>query len=156
MTHTEIIILNFEEIRRRSVKLWTALPPEHFFWKPDSNAMHCLEMIRHVLEGEHLFHKIIEARGNLGSYESPWTHRNYSDVYDELNFSIAYRAHFFETIRGFTAHDLDAIEIIRTEKNQRRKLGDYLQRIAYHEAVHAGQMLSYFRTMQIAIPNIWD
>ncbi len=156
MTHTELIILNFEEIRRRSVKLWSALLPEKYFWKPDDNAMSCIESIRHVLEGEHLFHTIIKQRGNLGDYKSPWKQRAYSDVTDELNFSIPYRALFFETIKSFSMEDLHNIEIIRTEKNQRRKLGDYIQRIAYHEAVHTGQLLSYYRTMQITIPSIWD
>lgn len=30
MTQTEI--LNFEEIRRRSVKLWIGITPENYFW----------------------------------------------------------------------------------------------------------------------------
>ena len=60
MTQIEIILTNFEEIRRRSIKLWTGLIPEAYFWKPDLNAMSCLEMVRHILEGEHLFHKIVE------------------------------------------------------------------------------------------------
>jgi hypothetical protein len=53
MSQTELILLNFEEIRRRSIKLWTGLPAEFYFWQPDRKAMHCFEMIRHVLEGEH-------------------------------------------------------------------------------------------------------
>lgn len=63
---------------------------------------------------------------------------------------------FIEMVRTFTAEELSTIEIIRTEKGQRRKLGDYLQRIAYHEAVHTGQMLSYFRTLGVDRPLIWD
>jgi len=51
MIQTEIIILNFEEIRRRSLKIWTGITPENYFWKPDIKAMGCLEMVRHVLEG---------------------------------------------------------------------------------------------------------
>ena len=41
-------------------------------------------MIRHVLEGEHLFHKIIEKRGNLGDYQSPWKGLEYTDLNHEL------------------------------------------------------------------------
>jgi hypothetical protein len=72
MTHIEIIILNFEEIRRRSIKLWSGLPTEKYNWQPDAKATTCIEMIRHVLEAEHLFHKIVENIGNLGDYVSPW------------------------------------------------------------------------------------
>jgi uncharacterized damage-inducible protein DinB len=156
MTPTEIILVNFEEIRRRSIKLWTGLIPEIYFWKPDLNAMNCLEMVRHVLEGEHLFHKIVDNRGNIGDYISPWTDRPYTNLQDELEFAKPYREAFFETIKSFCSDDFSAIEIIRSEKGQRRKLGDYLQRIAYHESVHTGQMLAYFRTLGLERPLIWD
>jgi uncharacterized damage-inducible protein DinB len=156
MTQNEIIILNFEEIRRRSVKLWTGITPENYFWRPDINAMNCLEMVRHILEGEHLFHMIVNKRGNLGDYVSPWTNRPYTDLQAELVFSESFRVAFLETIKEFDPTDFSTIEIIRSEKGQRRRLGDYLQRIAYHEAVHTGQMLSYLRTLGLERPLIWD
>jgi hypothetical protein len=59
MTHTDLLVLNFEEIRRRSLILWQELTVENYFWRPDIKAMTCLETVRHVLEGEHLFHKIV-------------------------------------------------------------------------------------------------
>ncbi|MEZ5028674.1 MAG: hypothetical protein R2765_07795 [Ferruginibacter sp.] len=46
--------------------------------------------------------------------------------------------------------------ITRKEKKQHRKLGDYLLRIAYHEAVHTGQLLDYLRTLNSPRANIWD
>ena len=156
MTLTEIILLNFEETRRRSIKLWTGMTPEIYSWKPDIKAMSCLEMVRHVLEGEHLFHMIVNTRGDMGDYISPWTARPYSDLQDELDFAKPFRDEFFATIRSFNSGELDTIEIIRPEKKQRRKLGDYLLRIAYHEAVHAGQLLSCFRTLGLERPLIWD
>ena len=156
MTQTEIIILNFEEIRRRSIKLWTGITPEIYFWKPDIKAINCLEMVRHVLEGEHLFHIIVNNRGDMGNYISPWKDRRYSDLQNELDFAKPFREKFFATIRSFNSGELDLIEIIRSEKGQRRKLGDYLLRIAYHEAVHAGQLLSYLRTLGVERPLIWD
>jgi len=156
MTQTEIILLNFEEIRRRSIKLWQGLTPELYFWKQDLTAMTCLEMIRHVLEGEHLFHMIVNKRGNLADYVSPWTDKPYINLADELDFAKSFREGFFETIKSFSANELSTIEIIRSEKGQKRKLGDYLQRIAYHEAVHTGQMPVHFRTLGLERPSIWD
>jgi len=156
MTQNEIIILNFEEIRRRSIKLWHGITPENYFWRPDINAMTCIEMVRHVLESEHLFHIIVNKRGNLGDYISPWTNRPYSDLQTELDFAKPFRENFIKTINEFNSDDFSTIEIIRSEKGQRRRLGDYLQRIAYHEAVHTGQMLSYMRTLGLERPQIWD
>lgn len=156
MNTTALLTLNFEEVRRRSIKLWAALPAEYYQWKPDAEAMTCLEMIRHILEGEHLFHQIVNNRGNLGNYASPWLQQPYTSVDNELAFAKPYRQQFLATLATFTEADLNNIEIIRSEKGQRRQLGDYLQRIAYHEAVHTGQMLGYFRTLRLPIPLIWD
>jgi uncharacterized damage-inducible protein DinB len=156
MSQNEIIILNFEEIRRRSLILWAGITSDNYFWRPDINAMNCLEMVRHVLEGEHLFHMIVNKGGNLGDYLSPWTDRPYTDLQAELDFAKPFRIAFLETIKEFGPNDFSTIEIIRSEKGQRRRLGDYLQRIAYHEAVHTGQMLSYLRTLGLERPQIWD
>jgi uncharacterized damage-inducible protein DinB len=156
MTQTQILLTNFEEIRRRSIKLWQGIPVENYFWKPDAEAMHCLEMVRHVLEGEYWFLAIVNGRGDSSVFVSPWDNRPYTNLQDELDFAKPYRAIFIEAIKSFSVKDLSTIEINRVEKNQRRILGDYLQRIAYHEAVHTGQMLSYLRTLRVAIPSVWD
>lgn len=156
MNSIEIILLNFSEIRRRSIKLWSGIPNKYLSWKPDENAYTIIEMIRHVLEGEHLFHVIIQNRGNLGNYQSPWENLNYSDLESELKFSEKYRANFLDLIRGLKETDLENIRIERKEVGQSKSLGDYLNRIAYHESVHTGQMLSYIRTIGIKRPQIWD
>lgn len=59
MTQTEFIILNFNKIRRKSIKIWKALPKSHYNWKPDENAMTALEMIRHVLQADYGWNIII-------------------------------------------------------------------------------------------------
>ena len=156
MTQIEIVLLNFEEIRRRSLKLWAGLSSEHYFWKPDLEAMNFIEMIRHILESEHLFSVIVERRGNLDDYKSPWLDREYSNIEDEIELTKSYREKFIESIKKTNSDDLESVEIIRTEVGQRKKLGDYLQRIAYHESVHTGQLLSYYRTIGIDRPKIWD
>jgi len=156
MNSVEIILLNFYEIRRRSIKLWEGMPDEYLNWKPDEEALSVIEMIRHVLEGEHLFHKIIENRGNLGSYESPWKNLKYADLKNELDIAEPYRQAFLKMIKGLQESDLETIRIVRNEVNQNKSLGDYLNRIAYHESVHTGQLLSYLRSIGIDRPLIWD
>lgn len=156
MNSIEIIILNFTEIRRRSLKLWSGIPKEYYDWKPDKDALTIIEMIRHVLEGEHLFHKIIENKGNLGDYKSPWESKQYKDLEFELDFSQNYRNDFLNMIKNLTETELENVKIERSEVGQVKKLGDYLNRIAYHESVHTGQMLSYLRTLGVDRPKIWD
>lgn len=156
MNSIEIILLNFSEIRRRSIKIWSGIPNDYLNWKPDEKAFTVIEMIRHVLEGEHLFHKIIQNRGNLGDYESPWKDLEFLDLKNELEFSEKYQAEFLSMISRLEDADLENIRIERKEVGQSKKLGDYLNRIAYHESVHAGQILSYLRILGIKRPQIWD
>ena len=49
MNEVELILLNLEETRRRSIKVWKAIPEHMLNWKPDDEAFTCAEMIRHVL-----------------------------------------------------------------------------------------------------------
>ena len=156
MNSIDIIILNFSEIRRRSIKLWKSIPDEYLNWKPDDDAFTIIEMIRHVLEGEHLFHIIIKNRGNLGDYQSPWHELKYIDLKNELNISEKYRNSFLTMIKGLKESDLKTIRIERKEVGQSKTLGDYLNRIAYHQAVHTGQMLGYLRKIGVERPKIWD
>ena len=156
MNSSEILLLNFKETRRRSINVWKGIPEEFLNWKPDSKALSCIEMVRHVLEGEHLFHTIIKNRGNLGNYTSPWESLAYTNILDELSFAEPYRISFYEMIEELSATDLSDIVIHREEVNQEKKLGDYLNRMVYHEAVHVGQLLGYLRTLKIKRPQIWD
>lgn len=156
MNSIKVILLNFSETRRRSLKLWNGIPKEHLNWKPDEKAFSIIEMIRHVLEGEHLFHKIIENRGNLGNYQSPWKELPYTDLKNEIEFSEAYRDGFLNMINNLNESDLINIKIERKEVGQSKILGDYLNRIDYHEAVHTGQILDYLRTIGVERPQIWD
>jgi uncharacterized damage-inducible protein DinB len=156
MNSVELILLNFEEIRRRSIKLWGGVPEKLFTWRPDHLAMNCIEMVRHVLEGEDAYHEIILHKGSQFEYKSPWEGRIYTTIADELAFAEPYRERFLETIKLFSENDLAQTQIVRSELGQVRNLGDFMLRVAYHEATHAGQMLSYLRTLNIPRPDIWD
>ncbi len=156
MTASEIVVLNFSEIRRRSIKVWELIPQESLSWRPDEKALTVIEMIRHVLEGEHLFHTIVKNRGNLGEFKSPWGDAPLVSVENELALAQPHRADFIEMIRGFSESDFSEVKIVRSEKGQIKGLGDYLNRIAYHESVHMGQMLDYLRTAGVERALIWD
>ncbi|WP_018934443.1 DinB family protein [Gracilibacillus lacisalsi] len=158
MNQNDLIILNFEEIRRRSKKVWRAIPSNMLDWKPDKNAMTCAEMIRHILEGEFLYHQILKGKGSgaLTNLSNPFDTKQFTTVEDELAYAQPYREQFISYIKTINPSDFENIEIDRSDVGYVRTLGDMLLRIAYHESVHTGQLLDYMRTMDIDRPQIWD
>ncbi|MEH7013158.1 DinB family protein [Neobacillus niacini] len=156
MKSIDLIILNFNEVRRRSIKVWTSIPEEKLYWKPDDEAMNCLEMIRHVLESEHYYHLAIRNRGSLSVFDSPFENQPFTSVNAELEIAEPYRKKFIDTIKSFSEGDLENIKIDRSESGYIRDLGDMLLRVAYHESVHTGQLLDYLRTAGVPRIRIWD
>ncbi|MCV9884376.1 DinB family protein [Metabacillus halosaccharovorans] len=156
MNSIDLILLNFNEIRRRSIKVWTSIPNDYLLWKPDHEAMNCLEMIRHVLESEYYYHLAIQNRGSLSIFNSPFENRPFTTVKAELEFADSYRNQFINTIKDFSQEDLENILIDRSDVGYIRKLGDMLLRVAYHESVHTGQLLDYLRTAGVPRIRIWD
>ena len=155
MNQSDLIILNFIEIRRKSIKLWNGLPKNHYNWKPDEKAMSAIEMIRHVLEADYGWNIIIN-QGDMTNYQTPWKNRPLISVASELEFAEPYREKFLESVRQFSDIELNETEIVHPGNGEKKILGKYLLRIGYHESVHAGQFLSYLRAMKINRPEIWD
>ena len=151
-----ILILNLEEVRRRSMKIWQGVLPNQKDWKPDEEAMTCIELVRHVLEGEYLYMLMLKSGGSLVSEESPWTGRAYKNIGEEVEFAEGYRKEFLDMIRSYTAEELSKMKVNRADKGYVRSGEDFILRMAYHESVHSGQMLSYLRMMKVPRPNIWD
>lgn len=158
MNVNDLIIINFEEVRRRSIKVWRAIPDQMLNWKPDEGALTCAEMIRHLLEGEFLYHQILIGRGSkaLSNLSNPFADKDFTTVDNELTFAQPYREDFLKYIKTISLSDIENIEIDRSDVGYVRTLGDMLLRIAYHESVHTGQLLDYMRTMKIDRPKIWD
>jgi len=155
MNQSELIILNFTEIRKRSIKLWNGLPEKYYNWKPDKKAMSASEMIRHVLEADYGWNIIIN-QGDMTNYKTPWKNRPFINLKDELEFAKPFRKTFLESIRQFSDKELNETEIVHPGNGEKKILGKYLLRIGYHESVHTGQFLSYLRAMKIDRPKIWD
>ncbi|KYG26069.1 DinB family protein [Alkalihalobacillus trypoxylicola] len=158
MSQNELILLNFKEIRRRSIKVWHSIPQGDLDWRPDSEAMSCAEMIRHVVESEFLYHKILLAGGSkdIENIHNPFDTKKFISVEDELNFISPWRKDFLSYIENLSEDELKYTKIHREEAGYVRILEDMLLRIGYHESVHTGQILDYMRLMKIPRPNIWD
>jgi len=158
MNAMSFILLNFEEVRRRSIELWMSIPQDKLDWRPDPEAMSCREMIHHVLEGEYLYHQMLEKPLNLSLTEehNPYKGITFSSVEEALKFAQPYREKFIEFLGLFNEKQLTEIKIDRSEMGYIRELGDMLLRVAYHESVHTGQLLDYLRTAKVKRPIIWD
>lgn len=156
MTQIELIIWNLEEVRRRSKKVWTSIPYEYEEWRPDPDAMSCIEIIRHVNESQHYYHQAILNRASIKHFESPFDDKEYISIADEIAFGEPYHQAFLEMIRTIDPQDLREVKIDRSDVGYIRELGDFLLRIAYHESVHTGQLLQYLRMVPIDRPDIWD
>jgi uncharacterized damage-inducible protein DinB len=155
MTAVGLIILNLSEVRRRSVLVWKSIPDNRLNWKPDDAAISLGEMIRHVWEGMEGYRRIIQ---NSGSLELPdsYTSETISSTKTELELAATHFTQFIRDVQTFSETDLEQKIIDRSDVGYKRKLGDFLARVAYHEAVHTGQMLQYMRAANIPRPNIWD
>ena len=156
MRPSDIILLNAREVRRRSEILWRGIPHDALQRKPDPEAMSAIEMVRHVLEGEYLYMLMAKERRSVGEDRSPFGARPFGSVEDELAFAAPYRKEFEGMVSSLSDDDLESIEIDRSEVGYKRKLGDFLLRAIYHEAVHCGQLLGYLRTMGVPRPKVWD
>lgn len=155
MSGAALLCLNLSESRRRSIRIWQGIPLVLSDWRPDPNAMSCFEMVRHVLEADYLYGQILRERRSY-SGASPFTDRQFADVESALAFASSYRESLLETVRQLSDNDLNTIEIDRRDVGYVRKAGDFILRIAYHESVHAGQMLQYLRMAGAPRPSIWD
>ncbi|MCK1998761.1 DinB family protein [Psychrobacillus psychrodurans] len=156
MNSIDLILLNLNEVRRRSTKVWTSIPQEKLHWKPDNEAMTCIEMVRHVLESEHYYHLALKNQGSLTVFDSPFEKQPFSTVNAELKVAEPFRNEFIETIKSYSEEDLTNIKIDRSESGYIRSLGDMLLRVAYHESVHTGQLLDYLRMAEVPRVSVWD
>lgn len=155
MKPTELIIINFQEIRNRSIQAWQGLPTEYYHWKPDEDAMSAIEMVRHVLQADYGWNLIINQQ-DLTNYKTPWENRPFQSVEDELEFAQPHRAIFLNSVQQFSEKDLTEKMITHPGNGELKPLGQYLLRIGYHESVHTGQFLSYLRQMKASRPFIWN
>ncbi|WP_435922565.1 DinB family protein [Paenibacillus sp. DYY-L-2] len=156
MNAVEAIVWNLEEVRRRSLIVWESIPAEYLEWRPDPDAMSIQDMIRHVLDSERYYHLALLNQGSLADYESPYDKRAFTTLQEELEFSEPLREAFMDTVKSYSSEDLSEVKIDRSDVGYVRTLGDMLLRIAYHESVHAGQLLDYLRSAGVKRPKIWD
>lgn len=157
MNTSDTIILNLQETRRRSIKLWQSLPDSWLSWRPDKEAMTFGEMIRHVWSASHQYHILIKNNGSVSQeIQLPYEKEPIISVEKEIELSKEYFNDFISYVQSLSIEELESRLIDRSDVGYQRYLGDMLLRIAYHDAVHAGQFLQYLRMAGLERPLIWD
>jgi len=157
MNAIDLSIVNLSETRRRSIKLWKSLPEHWLDWRPDQGAMSFGEMIRHVWSASYHYHMMLKNNGSLNTeIHSPFDDIPITSIKKEIELSHSYFDDFIEYVKSLSTEELDSRLIDRSDVGYQRYLGDMLLRIAYHDAVHAGQFLQYLRMAGLERPNIWD
>ncbi|WP_078380751.1 DinB family protein [Sutcliffiella halmapala] len=157
MNAIDLTILNLKETRRRSIKLWEALPDSWITWKPDKEALSFGEMIRHVWSASYHYHMVLRNNGSVQTETPiPYDNEPITSIKKEIELSELYFSDFTDYVQSLSIEELESRLIDRSDVGYQRYLGDMLLRIAYHDSVHAGQFLQYLRMSGLERPMIWD
>lgn len=157
MNAVDLSILNLKETRRRSIKLWESLPDNWITWRPDKEALSFGEMIRHVWSASYHYHMVLKNNGSIKKERpTPYNQEPIISIKKEIELSESYFEDFIEYVQSLSIEELESRMIDRSDVGYQRYLGDMLLRIAYHDAVHAGQFLQYLRMIGLERPMIWD
>jgi uncharacterized damage-inducible protein DinB len=154
MQTNELLILNLEEVRRRSIKIWRGIPADKLGWKPDGKAMSFIETVRHVLKGEWGYMQMLRHGASLDTEGSPFKPHQLTDIETELARAATFRVEFMQLVGSYSDTELTGKLLDRSDIGYVRTYGDFILRIAYHESVHAGQLLGYLRGLNVPRPNV--
>ncbi len=155
MLSKDIILLQLEESRRRSILVWDTIPETFLHWRPYDNAMSLLEMVRHILDCDEWYRQTILQRDSTHlDYNLIFGNRPLNAVSQELENNNIHRDAFLQLIYSLSEEELDSL-IIRRKKGL-TPLRRFLSEISYHEAYHAGQLRLCLRQLQVPSADIWE
>lgn len=157
MNAIDLFLLDYQECRRRFLKVAAAFPNDLLTWRPDKDALSVGESIRHVLLHDLSWLKILkDERLPTDEELHHLLEQPYTDLQDEIDRAIPYQKEFINFISTYNEKELTSTYISWPHKPIKRTLGDTLERKSYHDAVHTGQLLQYLRMLNIERPMIWD
>lgn len=156
MWAVDLVVLNLTEVRRRAHLVWRSVPDEWLTWKPDDAAMSIGEMIRHMWTAQVYYHEALKYGGSVPDHHEPCDGQPVLNVAEEISLSQPYFERFVDYIHSLSDEELGTRMIDRSNVGYVRSVGDMLARIAYHAAVHTGQLLQYMRMAGLERPQLWD
>lgn len=170
-------IAEFLDYYRRQ-RSWTrrlvaAAPEEHFGWRPAASAFSCGELVRHVIQSEGFWRKLVTeavAGRNFDPFGLPGSSRERLTALRPLNLEGAARERegstFAECLRNWTAiqarteaelapitpEQLAAVEVDHPLLAIRFPLWEALLTMVGHEVYHRGQLSAYLKAIGVEQP----
>jgi uncharacterized damage-inducible protein DinB len=148
----EILSRMLRGTRRRSRRIWQAIPEEKSRWRPEGAVLTVAEVVQHVAEADQFWMNAI--RGDL-----------YRDVAEsvapavslarEIEIAEARRAELLDWISALPPEEFERVVEI-AKYHVRQQVAFILSRLADHEAHHRGQLIVYLRLGGLSVPFIWD
>lgn len=158
MNARDLILLDLRETRRRFLMVANSFPDHLLHWRPDPDALSVGGHIRHVLLHDLDWLYIFE-KGRLPTKEEQeplWEKPPFTTVKAEIERAEPFHQQFIDYVGSLASEDFSRKMIRWPHRPIERLLGDTLERKAYHDAVHTGQLLQYLRMLQLPRPGIWD
>lgn len=114
-------------------------------------------MIRHVWSASYHYHLVVRNNGSVQTEaNAPYDQEPITSIEREIELSQPYFDDFIAYVQSLSTEELESRLIDRSDVGYQRYAGDMLLRIAYHDAIHAGQFLQYMRMAGLERPIIWD
>jgi len=149
----ELAARNLQEVRRKAILAWRAIPDRYLDWRTDESAMSLGDVIRHIWHVQVWYHEVVKNRKSVG-VTYPFESVSIRSVEDEIALSSPYHQEFTNFVRNLSDTDLRAPW--RDDVETAISTGDMLARFAYHEGFHTGQLLQFLRQIGQPRPNIWN
>jgi len=140
----------FESIRRRTMNLLRALPPEQMDWAPRVGELTCGDIVRHLAASEQMFVGVVtEGRWRYAGHD-----RNLAATYATAIAHLeATHADALNALRA--VNDAQLYEPRPALKGQPVKLWRWLMALVEHEVHHRSQLAAYLALMGAQPPQVF-
>lgn len=150
-----------------------AVPEEHFDWAPDPTSFGCGDLVRHLIQAESFWRRLIAAAREGSSYDpfglggsaatrmrdfrapnlaASRNSRLGSSFADCLASWNDVQRKTEELIESLSAEDLEAVLVRHPLTGLEGTLRELLTVMFEHEAYHRGQLAAYMKVLGVEVP----
>lgn len=173
MKTIEDFLLQFRRQRRWTLAVVTAVPEEHFGWRPAEGAFSCGDLVHHMMQAEVFWTRLI-VKASQGEHMDPFGLEGEAEerlsTFRRRNLEAShdgrYGATFAEALErwaeiqerserdlaGIPAEALAGVEIDHPLTRMHGPLWQFLLTMLAHEIYHAGQLSAYLKMLRVPQP----
>jgi uncharacterized damage-inducible protein DinB len=167
---------HYRRQRRWSRALVAAIPPEHFDWSPAADAFRCSDIVRHLMQSEQFFLRIIvsAARGEtFDPFHLQGSGAERFQAFRGRNLALSKRDQLGATpsacleqwqkiqaetereLARISADQLTAVRVTHPLANITAPLWEMLWIMMTHESHHRGQLSAYLKVLKLPQPVLF-